>query len=157
MRYILMPFTLLLWFLTAYYGLYFTVYAMAFVFSLSWFWLILGYIFWISIIFGILNGIPGLLRYLILKLYGINWFSCIVHSLAGLVGVVVIILFFSANPPELVTGDEAVFMLTGMWELAPLKTIFVGIPFLGVVISVLWSTIISPIYIKLKLSEEQKM
>lgn len=150
-----MPFTLFLWFLTTYYGLYIAVIAMAFVFTLSWFWLIVGYIFWISAIFGISNGIPSLLRFLILKVYGINWFSCIVHSLAGVVGVVVIMRFFSASPPQLVSGDESVFILTGMWEVAPFNTVFVAPPFLGLVISLLWSSVIAPVYIKLKLTSYQ--
>ena len=149
MKYILIPLTMFLWYLTTYYGLYIAVVGMAFMFSLSWLWLIIGYTFLIGIVFGISNGIPGLLRFLILKVYGINWFSCIVHSLAGLVGVVQVIRFFSANPPELVIGNESFFFLTGMWEVAPFKTVFLAFPFVGLVISLLWSTIIAPLYIKL--------
>ena len=149
MKYVLTPLTVFLWYLTAYYGLYIAVIGMAFVFSLSWLWLIMGYIFLIGAVFGISNGIPGLLRFLILKVYGINWFSCIVHSFAGVVGVVRIIRFFSASSPELVIGDKSFFILTGMWEVAPFKTVFLAFPFVGLVISLLWSTIIAPVYIKL--------
>jgi hypothetical protein len=138
-----------LWYLTTYYGLYIAVIGMAFVFSLSWLWLIIGYSFLIGAVFGISIGIPSLLRFLILKTYGINWFSCILHSLAGVVGIAQIIRFYIASPPELVIGNESFFILTGMWELAPFKTLFLVLPFFGLVISLFWSTIILPIYIKL--------
>lgn len=149
MRYILIPLTMFLWYLTTYYGIYVAVIGMAFVFSLNWFWLIIGYTFLIGAVFGISNGIPSLLRLLVLKVYGINWFSCIVHSIAGVVGLVQILRFYSASPPELVIGDESFFFLAGMWKVAPFKTVFLAMPFLGLVISILWSNIIAPIYIKL--------
>lgn len=149
MKYILIPLTMLLWYLTTYYGVYIALIGMGFVFSLSWVWLIMGYIFLIGAVFGIANGIPYLLRLLILKVYGINWFSCIVHSLAGVFGIAQIIRFFSATPPEIVIGDESFFFLTGMWEIAPFKTVFIALPFLGLVITLIWSSIFAPVYIKL--------
>lgn len=149
MKYVWTPLTMFLWYLTTYYGLYFAVIGIAFMFSLSWLWLIMGYVFLVGTIFGISNEIPGLLRFLILKIYGITWFSCIVHSLAGVIGTIQIIRFFSANPPELVIGDESSFMLTGMWKTAPVKTVLLAFPFVGLVMSLLWSTIIVPVYIKL--------
>ncbi len=149
MKYLFTPLTMFLWYLTTYYGLYFAVIGMVFIFSLSWLWLIIAFPFLMGIIFAIVNGVPGLLRLLILKIYGINWFSCIVHSLAGVIGVVLIILFFSANPLELVIGSESSPILAGMWEIAPVKTVFLAFPFVGLITSILWSNIISPIYIKL--------
>ncbi len=148
LKYILIPLTMLLWYLTTYYGIYAAVIGIAFVFSLSWFWLIIGYTFLIGVVYGISNGIPSLLRLLILKVYGINWFSCIVHSISGVVGLVQILRFYNANPPELVIGDESFFFLKGMWKVAPFKTILLTMPFLGLVISIIWSNIIAPIYIK---------
>ena len=148
MKYILTPLTMFLWYLTTYYGLYLAVIGMTFMFSLDWLWLIIGYLFLVGIIFGISNGIPGLLRFLILRIYGINWFSCIVHSLAGVIGVVQIIRFYNGNPPVLVIGDKSSFILTGMWEIAPVKTAFLAFPFVGLIISLLWSTIVAPLYIK---------
>ena len=153
MKYAWTPVTMFLWFLTTYYGLYFTVIGMAFVFSLNWLWLIMGYLFLIGVIFGITTAIPGLLRLLILKFYGINWFSCIVHSLAGVIGVVQVIHFFGGNRPELIIGNKSVFILTGMWQIAPVKTLFLAFPFIGLVMSLLWSTIILPIYLKLSYAE----
>ncbi|NQT54832.1 MAG: hypothetical protein HQ551_01230 [Desulfobacteraceae bacterium] len=152
MKYVLTPLTMFLWYLTTYYGLYFCVIGMAYMFSVGWFWIIMGWlvcgtfiIFLVMNTFLILNGIP----FQILTIYGINWFSCIVHSLAGVIGVVHIIRFFNANLPELVIGDESFFILTGMWKIAPVKTVFLAFPFVGLAITLLWSTTICPVYIKL--------
>ena len=153
MKYVLIPLTMFLWYLTTYYGLYLALLGMVFIVSLNWFWLIMGYLFLIGILFGISNAIPGLLRLLILKIYGINWFSCIVHSLAGAVGAGFFIVSLPLCVLVSVEGDE-VFFLTGMWEMAPFKTVFFAFPFAGIIISLLWSTIVVPIYIKF--SEEQK-
>ncbi|MBW1711076.1 MAG: hypothetical protein JRJ73_14550 [Deltaproteobacteria bacterium] len=149
MKYILLPLTMFLWYLTTYYGLYIAVIGMAVIFSLSWLWLIIGYPFLIGVVFGVSNGIPSLLRYVSLKFYGINWVTCILHSIAGIIGVVQIIRFYSATPPELVIGNESFFILSGMWQVAPIKTVFLAFPFIALIISLLWSTIIAPVYIKL--------
>lgn len=149
MKYVWTPITMFLWFLTTYYGIYLAVLGMAFMFSLSWIWVMAGYPFLVGAIFGISNGIPSLLRFFILMLYRMSWFSCIVHSLAGVIGVFQIVGFYSSNPPELVIGGDSSFILAGMWAIAPVKTVFLAFPFVGIVISLLWSTIIAPIYIKL--------
>ena len=137
-----------LWYLTTYYGLFLVVLGMILIVSLGWFWLIIGYLLLIGVLFGISNAIPGLLRLLILKIYGINWFSCIVHSLSGVVGAGVFILNLPLFVLVNVKGDE-VFFLRGMWEMAPLKTILFAFPFAGIIISLLGSTIVVPIYLKL--------
>ena len=153
MKYLLTPITMLVWYLTTYYGIYFAIVLITFMFSLSWLWLIIGFTLIIGIIFALTNSIPGLLRVMILKLYGLNWFTVISHSIAGLVGVVSIFYFFNSNPPELVSGNESVFMLKGMWNEAPFKTIFLAFPFTGLILSLIWSTIITPISMKIEVDE----
>ena len=148
MKYILTPITMFLWYLTSYYGLSLVVFGMGYIVSLRWFWLIIGYLFLICILFAISNIISGLFRLLILKIYGINWFSCIVHSLAGLIGVGLFVLNLPSYVLVSIKGDE-VFFLTGMWEMAPLKTLLFAFPFAGIIISLLWSTMISPLYMKI--------
>lgn len=137
------------WFLTSFYGIHIATIGMGFIFSLSWLWVIIGFPFLIVPIFWISHSIPSLLRVLFIKIYGVSWFCCIVHSLAGVVGVVGIIMFYRESPPVLVIGDESFFILRGMWKAAPFKTVFIATPFMGIVISILWSSIIAPIYIKL--------
>jgi hypothetical protein len=128
---------------------------MMYIFSLSWLWLLIVYPFIIGIIFGISNGIPSILRLLTLNLFGINWVNCVLHSVAGAIGVIQISRFYIKNPPELVFGDEAVFFLAGMWRVAPFKTIFLALPFIGLVLSLIWSSTIAPLYIKLMFDKEQ--
>ena len=96
-KFILLPLTMILWYLTAFYGTYIAVIGVMFMFSLSWLWLIIGYLFFVGAVFGISNGLPSLLRFIILKYYGKNWFSSVLHSLAGIIGVVHIIQFFNEN------------------------------------------------------------
>ncbi|HUS89802.1 MAG TPA: hypothetical protein VMW91_10680 [Desulfosporosinus sp.] len=108
----------------------------------------------IGIVFGISNGLPSLLRCAGLKIYGINWPTCILHSIAGVIGVIQIIRFYSAAPPELVIGDDSFFFLSGMWQVAPVKTIFLFLPFLGLIISLFWSNIFAPIYIKMSFDQD---
>ncbi|MCM4171834.1 hypothetical protein DHD32_10100 [Arenibacter sp. TNZ] len=153
MKYLLIPLTIFLWYLTAYLGIYFGVVLMTWMFSLSWIWLLLGYTFLIGLIFGLTNGIPSLLRYLILKLYGLNWFTAVVHSIAGLLGIIAVFAFFYSNPPEMVSGNMSVPILSAMWNSAPIKTIFLFIPFIGLILSLIYSTSIAPIIMKLEIEE----
>ncbi len=149
MKYVLTPLTMLLWYLTIYYGIYIAVIGMSFMFSLRCLWFIIAYWPLVLIIFGISTCIPSLLQLVTLKFYGISWFSCIVHSIAGLIGAVRIILFFSANPPELVIEDKLYIFIIGTWEIAPIKTVFVAIPFVVIVMTLILSIIIIPIHLKL--------
>lgn len=148
MKYLLTPLTIILWYLTAYYGFYFGIVLLVWMFNLSWIWIILGYPFLIGVIFGITNGIPSLLRLLLLRLVGINWFSVIVHSIAGLIGIIMIFIFFKNNPIEYVSGNKSESLLSGMWNSSPIKTIVLIIPFFGLVISLLYSSILAPIILK---------
>jgi len=149
MKYLLIPFTMFLWYFTTCFGIGVVVAGMAFVFSLSWLWIMFGYLFLIGVVFAISNSIPSLMRLLILKIFGFNWVSCILHSLAGILGVVMMIQIYISSPPELVVEGKSVFLLSGMWDVAPFKTILIVPPFFGIVISLFWSTIIAPIYLKL--------
>jgi hypothetical protein len=148
MKYLLIPLTIILWYLTAYYGFYFGIVLIVWMFNLSWIWIILGYPFLIGFIFGITNGIPSLLRLLILRLFGINWFSVIVHSIAGLIGIIMIFIFFKNNPIESVSGNKSESLLSRMWNFSPIKTTVLIIPFFGLVISLLYSSILAPIILK---------
>ena len=146
MKFLLTPVTVLLWYLTAYFGLYFAFIAMAFMFKLSWLWIIIGYTFLSGLILGITNVLPTFLRFYILKFYNFNWFSIIIHSVAGAIGTFELISFFISNPPVIVDGT---FFLTSMWDIAPVKTIFLAFPSFGLALSLIWSTVIAPIYIKI--------
>ena len=144
MKYLLTPLTMLAWYLTAYYGLYLVFVGMIFLFSLSWFWLIIGSTFLIGLIFGITIALPHLLQLYILKLYDFNRISCIVHGLAGAFGTYQLISFLVSNPPMMVSDNQEMFFLTGMLDIAPLKTIFLVLPFFGLAVYLIWNTTILP-------------
>lgn len=149
MKYILTPFTMLLWFLVTYYGIYYSIIGLSVIFFTSWIWLIIGYPFLIGIFGTIFISLPQLLRYLIIKLYGNNWFSIVSHSLAGAVGVIGILMFFFYYPPTIEIGSSSYFILAGMWEVAPFKMIFLAIPFFGIVMALVILPVITPILMKL--------
>lgn len=148
MKYLLTPLTAILWYLIAYYGFYYGIVLIIWMFNLSWIWIILGYPFLIGLIFGLTNGIPSLLRFLILRLFGVNWFSIIIHSIAGLIGIIMIFIFFKNNPIEYISGNKSESLLCGMWNSSPVKTIILFIPFIGLIISLLYSSILAPIMLK---------
>ncbi|MFH6971825.1 hypothetical protein [Flavobacterium petrolei] len=148
MKYLLIPLTVILWILTSYYGFYYGIVLIAWMFNLSWIWIILGYPFLIGLIFGLANGIPSLLRFLILRIFGLNWLSVIVHSIAGLIGMIMIFIFFKDNPIEYVSGETSESLLSGMWRSSPLKTIILFIPCLGLIISIMYSSTLAPILLK---------
>ena len=154
MKYLLTPLTVILWYLTAYYGFYYAILLIVWMFNLSWIWIVLGYPFLIGLIFGLTNGIPSLLRFLILRLFGLNWFSIIVHSVAGLIGIIMIFIFFKDNPIQYVSGDKSESLLSGMWSSSPLKTIILFIPFLGLIFSLLYSSTLAPILLKFEIKNE---
>lgn len=154
MKYLLTPLTAILWYLTAYYGFYYAISLIVWMFNLSWIWIILGYPFLIGLIFGLTNGIPSLSRFLILRLFGLNWFSIIVHSIAGLIGIIMIFIFFKDNPIQSVSSDKSESLLSGMWSSSPLKTIILFVPFLGSIISLIYSSTLAPILLKFELKNE---
>ena len=149
MRNLLTPITIIIWYLTTYYGLYYSIVLLMWMFSINWIWLIFIYPILIGIIFAITNGIPSLLRIYILKFYNYNWFAIIIHSLFGLLGVVVLFLQFYNNPIVLVSNGQETSMLKAMWSESAIKTIILIIPFIGVFISLIWATIFYPIYLKI--------
>ena len=149
MRYLLIPITFVIWCALTFYGLLLCLVGMSYVFSLSWIWLYFGYLFLVGIVPAILIGIPLLFRVVISKFYGINWFTCLVHSSAGLLGAVGFFIYYVSNPPVVVIGEDEVRMFYGMWMLAPFKSIVIAFPFLGIFASIIWAFIVSPVYWKL--------
>jgi len=146
MKYLLAPITIYLWYLSTYYGLLLLAYLMIRCVLLSWFWIIIGLfpLYYITLL--ISSVIPGIFRYFILNFYGFTWIYSIVHSLAGLSGIIL----FYFNIPSFVSseGDE-LFFLTVLWKISPLKTIVLSFLFSIIVLSLTYSTIIFPFHIKI--------
>jgi len=153
MRYLLTPITMIIWFLLSYLGVYYSMVLMIWMFTLSWFWLIVGYSFLIGIITAVVISLPTLVNYLILKFYKLNWFSIITHSLAGLLGIAFFYYRISINTPEVDAGNETVSLLKTLWSISWLKTIMLMFPFIGLQLGLIYQGIFSPITIKLNENE----
>ena len=145
MKYLLLPFTILIIFLLSYYGIYLAVIGIAFVFSLGLFLIIIGHLFLLTIIGFIFLGIPNLLNILLVLLYGSNRLSFILHSLAGLMGVICIFALFIYNPPTVTNGIDTSFIIIGMWQVSPVKTIILVPIFGGAILSLIWTTVVTPL------------
>ncbi|APY06838.1 hypothetical protein BWZ20_00350 [Winogradskyella sp. J14-2] len=126
---------------------------MLWMFSLSWIWLILGYTFLIGLISFLVNSLPAIINILILKFYRLNWFSIVVHSIAGLLGIAYFYYLIYQNPPEMVSGNESTPILKALWNQSWLKTILLMFPFLGLQLGIIYQGIFSPISMKLEENE----
>ena len=144
-----MPITMLICFLLPYYGLYYSMLIIIWMFSFNWILLLFGYSIFIGIITFFVSSLPAIFSFLILKLYKMNWFSVISHSFAGLLGVILFYYFIYQFPPELVSGNETTPILKGMWNQSWFKTLLLIFPFIGLQLGILYQSILGPIIIKL--------
>ncbi len=149
LKYLLIPITMTLWYFVTYYGLYFSIIGFGLLFSLNWFVLIIGYLFLISIFYAIFISLPSLLRFFIIRFYGLTWLSVISHWLAGVIAVIDLVLLLINSPPEIVNAPDKGFFLFTMFNISPFKTIILFMPFSALSVGLLWSTIILPIQTKL--------
>lgn len=155
MKFLLTPFTMIIWFLLTYLGVYYGMVLMLWMFSLGWIWLILGYTFLIGIISVLVNSLPALLNYLIIKFYKLTWFSIITHSMAGLLGIVYFYYLMYHNPPEVFSGTKSTPILKALWADSWLKTIMLMFPFIGLQFGLIFQGIFSPILMKLGEQENE--
>lgn len=141
MKNLLFPVTLLLWFVITYFSLRLTVVGLLWIFSLSWFWIIIAYTFIIGIVYFISTGVPAALKFLILRFYNYSKTAIILHSAIGFLATILSVIdmkyyFFD------VSSDNIIGFL---WNSDPLKFIVLLFPFLGVLLSSLYSNSIGGI------------
>ena len=149
MKFLLTPFTMLLWFLVSYLGVYLGLAFVLWLFSLSWIWLIIGYSCLIAGISAFVLSLPTLINFLILKLYDQNWISIIMHSLAGILGVSCFYYLMNQSQFQLFSGNESTSILNSLWQASWLKTVLLMLPFIGIHLSIIYSSIFNPIAMKL--------
>jgi hypothetical protein len=149
MRYLLTPITMFIWFLLIYLEVYYGMVLMLWMFSLSWIWLILGYTFLIGLIAILVTLLPWLINELILNFYRWNWFSIIIHSITGLLGIVYTYYLIYQNPPQMLSGNVSTPILKALWNQSWPKTILFMIPFIGLQFALIYNGIFSPITTKL--------
>ena len=150
MKLIILPFTAAAWYLITYYSIFYGHYVFKSMFSFSWFWIILGLLFAIFLSFGIYKGLPAVLRFYILKLFNFSWYSIIIHSFIGLFAVYKLIKYYTLNPFSIAVKGAGVFSFFEMWELEPNKTIVISLAFTFILISIVWSSVFSSFYLKIK-------
>lgn len=148
MKYLLTPFTMLLWFIITYFSLVIVLISLIFIFSLGWFWIIMGASFLTGIIYTITASLLLLLNNYIVKFYGYNWFSIITHSTIGLIAFIVFIIHYLFEPYDKGNGQGEVLFYTEMWDISPLITILFTFTFLGNIIAIFYSMIIAPYIFK---------
>ena len=152
MKYLLTPFTLLIWFTITCYSIYYSAILMIWMFTLGWFWLIIGYTFLIGLISFLINSLPSVINYFILKLYKLNWFSIITHSIVVFIGIIYSYVFMIENPPEIVNGSQESNFLNYLWNESWIKTILLLFPFLGIQFGVFHQFVIAPFILKIESS-----
>lgn len=152
MKYLLTPFTLLIWFTITCYSIYYSAVLMIWMFTLGWFWLIFGYTFLIGLISFLINFLPSIINYFILKLYKLNWFSIITHSIVGFIGIIYSYVFIIENPPEIVNGSQESNIFYYLWNDSWVKTILLLFPFLGLQFGIFHQFVIAPILLKIESS-----
>jgi hypothetical protein len=90
------------------------------------------------------SEIPSLLRIFIFKLFNFNKFIILLHTISGILGIIAILYFFYHNPIE--SSNQNGSFLRTIWNESPIKTIFVGIAYLGFILSFIISSLVLPVF-----------
>lgn len=145
MRNFLIPITATVWYFITYFSLFGILVCLPIVFSLGWFWLIVAFSFIIGLV-SLIYSFASIASIGILYLYRLNWVSCIVHSIFGLLAMVSFVYFYSTHP--VMAADEN--LLSYMWSKSALKTIIVVPSFVMLFISVVYVMVLNPIFVKVE-------
>lgn len=156
MKFFLTPFTMLIWFLVSYLGVYLGLALVLWIFSLTGISLIIGYSCLIGSILALVLSLPALINLVILKIYDLNWYSIIFHSLAGILGVFCFYYLMNQSPLQLFSKNGSTSILQTLWQTSSLKTILLMLPFIGIHLSLIYMGIFNPIAMKLHLVPEPK-
>lgn len=155
LRIILLPVTIIVWFLLAYYTPYFALISTGKLIGLSWIALIFFGTLFFGFIYIIVLGLPNLIRIGISILLQKMHYVLILHGVAGIIGTITIILYFIQNPPMMSDGVTEVIFIRGMWEYAPLKTIVIMIEMIPIVLLMLYNSTIMPFVFINEISKER--
>jgi hypothetical protein len=128
MKFLLTPLTAAAFFMLSSASIYGLVLLTAYLYSLSWFWLVIVYLFTGAIAFATLKTWLMIGVSVVMHFYDYRLFSRIIDAVGLSSGIIFVVAFFLVNPPYLSGANGNEFLLTGMWEAAWFKTIFVLIP-----------------------------
>ncbi len=149
MKFFLTPFTMLIWFLVSYLGVYLGLALVLWIFSLTGILLAIGYFCLIAGILALVLSLPALINFVILKLYDLNWLSIIFHSLAVIFGVFCFYYLMNESTLQLFSRNGSTSILQTLWQTSSLKTILLMLPFIGIHLSLIYMGIFNPIAMKL--------
>jgi hypothetical protein len=71
------------------------------------------------------------------------------HSLAGILGVSCFYYLMNKSQFQLFSGNESTSILNSLWQASWLKTVLLMLPFIGIHLSIIYSSIFNPIAMKL--------
>lgn len=136
LKYLLVPFTMIIWIALTYFSLAYTFMGMIFLFTIN-FWILFFFFFiLIGLLYGITVSLPAILKMGIMWIYGKSKTISILHAIAGLIGIINFIYFM--------LGFDLGGLIGSMWDESKLKFIMLFIPYIGVIVGVIWSNIITP-------------
>jgi hypothetical protein len=138
MKYLLLPFTLIVWFIVANFAIYLSIILAMYIFSFSWVWIILVGAFLYSILGGILIYIPNLVGDRIFKLFNNNRLILYLHAFFGIAG-----LYCGFLEVKWIGVGISVF-----WEESWFKTIVIGLTCYSIIQTVIINIIFIPIFSK---------
>ena len=135
MRYLLVPITLLLQHTIVYYSTYYLIVASLALFSLSWFWILLGLGLFAGLISFVFTTVPALLQMLFLSIYKGNKIVMGLHSIISLLALISLVVTFYQYPITLVSGDKEIGVFSGLWNESPIKFLMLVPTIIGMFIA----------------------
>tara|TARA_R110000822_G_scaffold220604_2_gene354524 strand:- start:1394 stop:1711 length:318 start_codon:yes stop_codon:yes gene_type:complete len=81
-------------------------------------------------------------------LYNNHWLAIIPHAIAGIIGIVMAIIFYYNYPVAMVSGDYVLEGISGLWEYSKLRTILFAILILNLVVSSFFM-VVQPVFMKI--------
>lgn len=147
MRFLLIPLTLLVQHTVVYYSTYYLVVASLFLFSLSWFWIILGLGLITSIISFLFTLIPALIQGLFAWIYNGNKLVIGLHSMVSLLALISLVMLFYSNPITIVSGNEEISVFSGLWDESPIKFLVLAPTVIGMFLTQCYAFILVPLFI----------
>ncbi len=134
MKYLLLPFTIILWHLLIYYCLYAVYAGLITVSYLHWIWIIIGFTIIITIISLFSVTIPTVCSILINNLYGDNFLIKLLHFFSGILALVFFFIFLFS--------DESIYTIKKSYFDNKWKLIILGFPYIGIILSSLFSNFV---------------
>lgn len=135
-RIALLPISLIIWYLLAFYSCKLTLNIFLIIFNLDIVLILLLFPFLISVV-ALFTNFPFLLKNLINKIFGLNYIVLIIHSIVGLIAILNNINFFYSIT-ELIND-----LIINTWYKSKFKTIVLFFPFIGLTMSILFNSVIS--------------